>query len=83
MFVQVFQGQVSDASQVREAAEDWVQRLAPSAEGVWSERSSRSNQACDRVVRSSQRRHWSIDPWGTTHCAGCPVISAMRSKSAS
>ena len=33
MFVQVFQGQVSDASQVRDAAEDWVQRLAPGAEG--------------------------------------------------
>jgi hypothetical protein len=33
VFVQVFQGQVSDAGQVREALEDWVQRLAPSAEG--------------------------------------------------
>ena len=33
MFVQVFQGQVSDASQVRDAAEDWLQRLAPGAEG--------------------------------------------------
>jgi hypothetical protein len=33
MFVQVFQGQVSDAGQVRQALEDWVQRLAPSAEG--------------------------------------------------
>jgi hypothetical protein len=33
VFVQVFQGQVSDASQVRDAAEDWMQRLAPGAEG--------------------------------------------------
>ena len=33
MFVQVFQGQVSDAAQVREALEDWAQRLAPGADG--------------------------------------------------
>jgi hypothetical protein len=33
VFVQVFQGQVSDAEQMREALEDWVQRLAPGAEG--------------------------------------------------
>lgn len=33
MFVQVFQGQVSDAGQMREALEDWMQRLAPGAEG--------------------------------------------------
>jgi hypothetical protein len=33
VFVQVFQGQVTDASQVREAFEDWAQRLAPGAEG--------------------------------------------------
>lgn len=33
MFVQVFQGQVSDADQVRQALEDWMQRLAPGAEG--------------------------------------------------
>lgn len=33
MFVQVFQGQVTDAGGVRQALEDWVQRLAPGAEG--------------------------------------------------
>lgn len=33
MFVQVFQGQVRDADQVRRATEDWLQRLAPGAEG--------------------------------------------------
>lgn len=33
MFVQVFQGQVADAGRVRQALEDWVQRLAPGAEG--------------------------------------------------
>jgi hypothetical protein len=33
VFVQVFQGQISDAEQMRQAAEDWVQRLAPDAEG--------------------------------------------------
>jgi hypothetical protein len=33
VFVQVFQGQVSDADQVRQALEDWVQRLSPGAEG--------------------------------------------------
>lgn len=33
MFVQVFQGQISDAEQIRRAAEDWVQRLAPGADG--------------------------------------------------
>jgi hypothetical protein len=33
VFVQVFQGQVTDAGQVRQALEDWVQRLAPGAEG--------------------------------------------------
>ncbi len=33
MFVQVFQGQVTDAGQVRQALEDWVERLAPDAEG--------------------------------------------------
>lgn len=33
MFVQVFQGQVSDADQVRQALEDWTQRLAPGADG--------------------------------------------------
>ena len=33
MFVQVFQGQVTAAGQVRRALEDWVQRLAPGAEG--------------------------------------------------
>jgi hypothetical protein len=33
VFVQVFQGQVSDVEEMRQATEDWVQRLAPSAEG--------------------------------------------------
>lgn len=33
MFVQVFQGQVSNADQVRQALEDWMQRLSPGAEG--------------------------------------------------
>jgi hypothetical protein len=33
VFVQVFQGQVGDAEQMREALEDWTQRLAPGAEG--------------------------------------------------
>jgi hypothetical protein len=33
VFVQVFQGQISDAEQMRRAAEDWVQRLAPGADG--------------------------------------------------
>jgi hypothetical protein len=33
MFLQVFQGQVGDAEQMREALEDWTQRLAPGAEG--------------------------------------------------
>lgn len=33
MFVQVFQGQVSDVEQVRQATEDWVERLAPGADG--------------------------------------------------
>jgi hypothetical protein len=33
VFVQVFQGQVGDAEQVRQATEDWVERLAPGAEG--------------------------------------------------
>ncbi len=33
MFVQVFQGQASDAGRMREALEDWVRRLAPGAEG--------------------------------------------------
>ncbi|MHA6617099.1 hypothetical protein [Pseudonocardia sp. DLS-67] len=33
MFVQVFQGQVRDADQARRATEDWLQRLAPGAEG--------------------------------------------------
>jgi hypothetical protein len=33
VFVQVFQGQVSDAEQVRLATEDWLERLAPGAEG--------------------------------------------------
>lgn len=33
MFVQVIQGQVSDAGQVRAALDRWVQELAPSASG--------------------------------------------------
>jgi hypothetical protein len=33
VFVQVFQGQIGDADQVRQAIEDWLQRLAPGAEG--------------------------------------------------
>jgi hypothetical protein len=33
VFVQVFQGQVTDAGRVRQALEDWVERLAPGAEG--------------------------------------------------
>lgn len=33
MFVQVYQGRVSDAGPMREALEDWLQRLAPGAEG--------------------------------------------------
>ena len=33
MFVQVFQGQVSDVEQARLATEDWLERLAPGAEG--------------------------------------------------
>lgn len=33
MFVQVFQGQVSDADQVKRALEDWVERISPSAQG--------------------------------------------------
>ena len=33
MYVQVFQGQTSDVEQVRQATEDWVERLAPGAEG--------------------------------------------------
>jgi hypothetical protein len=33
VFVQVFQGQISDAEQIRHAVEDWVRRLAPDAEG--------------------------------------------------
>lgn len=33
MFVQVLQGRVSDAEQVRRATEDWLERLAPGAEG--------------------------------------------------
>ncbi|MHA6784923.1 hypothetical protein ACVGOW_28605 [Pseudonocardia saturnea] len=33
MFVQVFQGQVSDADRVRRALEDWVERISPSAQG--------------------------------------------------
>ncbi|MGH3586863.1 MAG: hypothetical protein ACRDQ0_11115 [Pseudonocardia sp.] len=33
MFVQVFQGHVTDAGQVRQALDDWMERLAPDAEG--------------------------------------------------
>jgi hypothetical protein len=33
VYVQVFQGQISDVEQVRQATEDWLQRLAPGAEG--------------------------------------------------
>jgi hypothetical protein len=33
VFVQVFQGQVTDAGQARQALEDWVERLGPGAEG--------------------------------------------------
>ncbi|MGH9118942.1 MAG: hypothetical protein ACRD0A_13995 [Acidimicrobiales bacterium] len=33
MFVQVIQGKVSDAAQVREAFDGWVQQLAPGADG--------------------------------------------------
>jgi hypothetical protein len=33
VFVQVFQGQVSDVEQMRQATDDWLQRLAPGAEG--------------------------------------------------
>ena len=33
MFVQVFRGQVTDARQVRQLLDDWVERLAPGAEG--------------------------------------------------
>jgi hypothetical protein len=33
VFVQVFQGEVTDAGQVRRALEDWVQRVSPGAEG--------------------------------------------------
>jgi hypothetical protein len=33
MFVQVFHGQVTDARQVKNALDDWVERLAPGAEG--------------------------------------------------
>jgi len=33
VFVQVFQGQISDVEQVRQATEDWLERLAPGAEG--------------------------------------------------
>lgn len=33
MFVQVFQGQVSDAGQAKRALEDWVERISPSAQG--------------------------------------------------
>jgi hypothetical protein len=33
VFVQVFQGQVSDVEQARQATEDWLERLAPGAEG--------------------------------------------------
>jgi hypothetical protein len=33
MFVQVVQGRVSDATQVRQGLDDWMARLAPDAEG--------------------------------------------------
>jgi len=33
VFVQVFQGQVTDAHQVRQTLDDWVERIAPGAEG--------------------------------------------------
>jgi hypothetical protein len=33
VFVQVFQGQVSDVEQVRQSIGDWVERLAPGADG--------------------------------------------------
>jgi hypothetical protein len=33
VFVQVFQGRVTDAQQVRQLLDDWVERLAPGAEG--------------------------------------------------
>jgi hypothetical protein len=33
VFVQVFQGQVTDAGRVRQALDDWVQQVAPGAEG--------------------------------------------------
>jgi hypothetical protein len=33
VFVQVFQGQVTDAGRVRQALEDWAERLGPGAEG--------------------------------------------------
>jgi hypothetical protein len=33
VFVQVVQGQVSDAGRVRQALEDWVERISPSAQG--------------------------------------------------
>ena len=33
MFVQVIQGRVSDATQVRQGIDDWMARLAPDAEG--------------------------------------------------
>jgi hypothetical protein len=33
VFVQVFQGQIGDAEQMREALEDWTRRLAPGADG--------------------------------------------------
>ena len=33
MFVQVIQGRVSDATQVRQGVDDWMARLAPGAEG--------------------------------------------------
>ena len=33
MFVQVIQGRVSDATQVRQSIDDWMARLAPGAEG--------------------------------------------------
>jgi hypothetical protein len=33
VFVQVFQGQVTDAQQVRQLLDEWVERLAPGADG--------------------------------------------------